>query len=472
MSSYDKLFKNSIVFALGSLGSRIVSIALLPLYTYYLSTSEYGSVDLVTTTVNTLIPIVSFSMFDAVMRFVMDRNTNTNSVLSNSIFISLVGIFISILAFPVLSYFNVFEGYLIHMYVLLIVQIFERLFAQYTRGIGKSKIFALNGILLTLSTGVLNVLLLVVVEMGISGYLISYILANLISILYLCSVTKLYKNIDISTVNKDISKALLVYAIPLIPTSIMWSAINASSRYFVLYFVGISANGLLAVASKIPLIINIVSQVFSQAWQISAIEEHENENISEFYTTIFANLSSIMFNVVSFLIIVIKPLFHFFFSTEYYNAWEVSPFLLLGAVFSAFSSFLGATYIATKDTGGVFKTSIIGGVMSIILNFALMPTIGIVGSGISSMLSFYCMYVLRLRDTQKNINIKVNKKQHIISLSIILIQIIFLFIGESVLVEIIINFLLFLILSFINKNIYVFIKSIILKMKKAVVSRK
>lgn len=96
MNSYKKLIDNSFVFAIGRLGSRIISFVLVPLYTYYLTTGEYGTVDLVMTTVNMLLPIISASMFDAVLRFIMDNKNDTDAIMMNALSISFIGFIISL----------------------------------------------------------------------------------------------------------------------------------------------------------------------------------------------------------------------------------------------------------------------------------------------------------------------------------------------------------------------------------------
>ena len=73
MNNYKKLINNSLIFAIGNLGSKLIVIILVPMYTYYMTTSDYGMVDILTTTVNMLLPIISLSVFDAVLRFTMDR---------------------------------------------------------------------------------------------------------------------------------------------------------------------------------------------------------------------------------------------------------------------------------------------------------------------------------------------------------------------------------------------------------------
>src|SRR5699024_6949225 len=102
-------------------------------------------------------------------------------------------------------------------------------------------------------------------------YFTSMILANALSIVFLFVMTKVYRTLRLRKMNKPLVKEMLQYSVPMIPNSLMWWLINASSRYFIRFFVGASGNGLFAVASKIPTIINLINQIFTQAWQISAI---------------------------------------------------------------------------------------------------------------------------------------------------------------------------------------------------------
>lgn len=455
MNSYKKLVGNSFIFGIGTMGSRLVSIILVPLYTYYLSTSEYGTVDLVSTTVTMLLPIISASVFEAVLRFIMDKDKSTDSILTNSILIAAIGYFIVLMLFPVLNYLGLFGENLIYLYLLLFVQIFERIFAQYTRAIGKIKIFALNGIIQTLSTGLLNIFFLVNLGLGIHGYFGAMILSSTISILFLNVTTKAYKNIRLNKFNNIISKELLSYSVPMIPNTLMWWLINASSRYFIFFFAGVNANGIFAVASKIPSVINLVNQVFTQAWQLSAIEEYENENKSVFYSNVFGYLSSVMFLGTSAIIVIVKIIFDLFFAADYFVAWRVVPFLLLGAVFSCFSGFLGTNYIAAKQTKGVFKTSVYGGIASLILNLIFIPILGIVGAGVSSMISFFIMFIIRYFDTKRYIEMNINWKKFFINIAIIFVQIGVLFISFPKESELLFEILLFIILFLFNRSLLI-----------------
>lgn len=466
MNSYKKLISNSAIFAIGRLGSNLISFILVPLYTFYLTTIEYGTVDLVVTTVNMLLPIVSVSMFDAILRFIMDKQDDADSIMVNAISVSVIGYFIALLIIPIVINFNLIGNttVVIYMYLILFFQIFERIFSEYARAIGEVKTFAINGIILTFSIGVLNVVFLAFFNLKISGYFLSIILANIISIIYLVFSTKVYKHIKYSLIRLDRMKPLLSYSIPLIPNALMWWMINASSRYFIRFFIGVSANGLFAVSSRIPTLITIINQIFMQAWQLSAIEEYKSKDKSKFYSTVFNHLASILFIGASAALVILKPLFNILFATEYYIAWKVVPFLLLSAIFSSFSSFLGTNYIAAKQTNGVFKTSIYGGIVSLALNLILISKFGIIGAGVSSMFSFMVMWLLRLRDTKQFIKMETNWKLITFNSIFISLQIIVMFSDLVSINEQIILLLIFLIELVVNKNLLVQLKALLFKL--------
>ena len=68
------LLKNAAVFAMGSIGTKMIAFFLVPLYTNLLSTSEYGVVDLVTTISTVLAPMLILNINEAVMRFSLDEH--------------------------------------------------------------------------------------------------------------------------------------------------------------------------------------------------------------------------------------------------------------------------------------------------------------------------------------------------------------------------------------------------------------
>lgn len=260
MNRYKKLIGNSAIFAIGSLGSKLISFLLIPFYTFILSKSQFGIVDLIVTAVSMMLPVLTFSIYDAVFRFILDKTKNENSIFTNGIFISSIGSLIGLIMIPLLNKFNVpFSEYI---YLLLVTGVFLSLMLNFCRAIGKVKIFAIAGILGTIVTAGANIIFLLVFEWGIKGYLISILLSNITVILFIVFSTKAWALIKLRYLNRELMISMIMYSLPLIPNAFSWWINTSADRFFILAFVGASANGIYAVASKIPTLLNILNQIF------------------------------------------------------------------------------------------------------------------------------------------------------------------------------------------------------------------
>lgn len=436
MSKYKKLVGNSFIFAVGNLGSKLISFVLVPLYTYYLTTKEYGQVDLVTTTVSLMIPIVSGGISVAVLRFALDKEVDKKSVVTNATVIALIGILLTAVCYPLLAATKAFDKILLAFLFLLAFQVFTQIIAQFARGNGQVRVFAFNGMIKTLAIGLLNIYFLVVLKMGLNGYLISLILAEIVSLIYLTITTPYFKDFSVKLISKSFMKEMLWFSIPTIPNDVLWWFVNSASRYFILYFLGVSANGIYAVANKIPSIISMMQSVFSQAWQISLVDERDSETRGEFHANIFKYYSFLLFLTASSIMVILKWLLANLVQSSYFISWQVTPFLLVSAIYSGFIGFYGQFYIAEKKTKGLMNTSIVSGVLSIILNYIFISLFGLIGVGLASMISLFVGWIIRIYDTSKFITVKINFMNLIANHVVLSVQIllIFLFNGSVLMV--------------------------------------
>ncbi|WP_233278923.1 lipopolysaccharide biosynthesis protein [Floricoccus tropicus] len=442
MNTYKKLVGNSLIFAIGNLGSKFITFIMLPLYTYKLSTSEYGTTDVIQTTVMLLLPIVSLSIYDAVLRFAMDEKEEKSDIFSSGILVSIIGVFISLIVTLVMFSLNI--PFSIFFFMLLTVQSFQNLTSQFCKAIGKVKLFAVNGIVLSFATALTNVLFLIVFEFGVFGYLWSIVASNLLSIIFMVVVGRLYKYVDFRKINRDTIFRMLKFSVPLVPNSIAWWTSNTISRYFILYFLGASVNGLFAVANKIPTLLSVVNSIFFQAWQMTAIEEFESEDKDEIYSNTFNVYCQVLFLGSAVILAMIQPLMSVLVSPKFYLAWEYVPFLLTTVIYSSLSGFLGQNYVAAKKTVGVLVTTIFGAVVNILGNFILVPTMGAIGAGISSTIAFFVIWLVRMKDNKKFSNMKIDNKMFILNNILIFSQIMSMYLlkGKAMYISIIIHLLL------------------------------
>ena len=403
---YKNLVTNSIVFTIANFGSKVITFLMVPLYTYLLTPKDYGTIDLVTTISGLLIPLIFLCVSDAVLRYTMSNKYSNKDVLSISLKIYIAGLALFGIVLFIISLFKDINSYKFYLFCIVATNGLLLIFNQFLRGIGKVKEFAINGTLYTLMFVLSNFLLLVILKVGKSGYFLSLILANIICILYAVLISKAYKYITIRT-SRDIFLVMITYSLPLIPNSLMWWVMDASDKFIITYFLGVNANGIYAISKKLPTIIDTFHSIFNQAWQISAIEEVDSVNSVEFTSNVYKIYTYLLFLIVSGLLVISRIVVEYLLSNSYCESWKYIPFLLLSVCFSSLSGFLSANFIANEKTSIIFKTTLYGAVVNTILNFILIPFIGINGAAIATMASYYMVLIIRERLIRKNKGIEI-----------------------------------------------------------------
>lgn len=430
LSPYKKLISNSIVLSIGNFGSKILTFVMVPLYTFKLTTNQYGTVDLIQTLSNLLLPVIFASIFDAVLRFGMEKNEEQRTLTNAVAFVVPVSAIAIVISF-ILQIYAYQYAFVTGM--LIILQAYQSVLSQFTKAIEKVKLYSLNGILLTLVTVICNLFFLVKVNLRTEGYLLSIIIANACSILFLSIAVKVWRYISFRDLSRSHLKQMLRFSLPLVPNSVAWWMSSTVNRFFILGILGTGANGLFAVANKIPSVISMMTTIFDQAWQLSAIEEYGKAGRTKFFSNTFKAYAGFLFVCSSGVFLIIKPLFYYVFSRNYYDGWQVTPFLILTVVYSSFSGFVGANYTASKKTAVVFTSTIYGMIINLALGFGMIKVIGLLGSGMSSAIAFLTVWLLRMRRLTTDVEIHVSLIQMFGSHAGLFIQIAGMFFFRGVL---------------------------------------
>jgi len=464
-NQYKNLITNSFVFTIANLGSKIISFIMVPLYTYVLSKEEYGTVDLMTTFNSLLIPIVFLCASDAVLRYCMDKRYNSREVLSNSLLIYVWGTGLLCLIIPILGrIYSDIAPYSICLGMLFLSNGLMQVSNQYLRASGHIKVFAINGIIYTFAFALLNILFLVKLKFGINGYLYSMILSNVICVIVAVFCSRIWDVITFRIYPKTL-KIMLKYSVPLIPNALMWWIMDASDKLIITYYLGVGATGVFAIAKKLPTLIDTFHSIFNQAWQISAIQENDSSNVKEFTSNVYKIYFTCMLLVVGGLLTIARPFVTYILSDSYENTWLYIPFLLLAVGCSCLSGFLSANLIAAEQTSQIFKTTVIGAVINTILNFLLIPTLGLNGGAIATFLGF--LVVLKIRENllikQKKLEITFNR---ILLITIIGVQMVVYYVFPFRYAFVILCILEVVLIILIRKIIWQFVQPIVNKLSK------
>lgn len=402
-----RLFGNVGILAISNFSTKILSLLLVPLYTSILTTEEYGVFDLVVTTVELLIPILTLNISDAVMRFLIDTKKNKESV--SQVGLKYLGIAITLASIIVLacSWIDLFNSYsklFVWIWLYIIFHLIYQFLVQYAKGLEHVKDIGIAGVLSTIVNLSCNILFLVVFNWGIKGFFISNVFASGIVVLYMVIRLKLWRQIKFIRGDKELEKEMLSYCIPLIFTATAWWANSSLDKYVVTFFCGVAANGLISVAYKIPSIVNTLQAIFIQAWQISAIREFEDKDKNQFYENIFIGFNFILCRAGFGLIFLSKFIASIMFSDEFFVAWKYVPFLIIASIINAASGFIGPILSAQKKTKPFATSATVGLISNAILNCILVFLLGIQGAAVATVVSSFLMYCVRKKACLKFIS--------------------------------------------------------------------
>lgn len=431
MDKYKKLASNTVTFAIGTFSSKFLVFLMLPLYTRALSNAEYGEIDLVVQTCNILIPIASIGIMNSVIRFGLDSSTNKKSVFSIGLLTCLTGFALLWLAWPVFMSIGFLSNYIAYVYLFILTAALQSLCSNFIRSQEYVRLYAIDGVMRTVLTIVLNILFLVILHWGVAGYLLATICPNVVSVIVLFLVARLYRFFSLRDIDKTTVNGMLKYALPLIPTTISMWIVNISDRYFLSYLIGNEANGLYAVAYKVPTIITIMVTLFMDAWQISSVNEYRKKDAAGFFSKVFSVYGSLVFLASSVIIAFTQVITSILVSSDFYNAWKYMPILVLATVFSCFATFLSSLYMNEKKSGHVLLTTAVSAVLNIILNFTLIPLYGIQGAGISTLISYLAMFLIRAVHSRSFIKMELGIPKLIVNTAILLAQTVILLVESQ-----------------------------------------
>lgn len=393
---YKTLLSNTFLISLGTFGSKLLTFVMVRFYTGVLTPADYGTADLIMQTANLLLPLVSLGITNGVFRFALDRKEQRRSIFTIGFYTILVGSLILLAALPLLSNSESLREYTLLIGVYTLASCLHSLCAQYIRAEGKTALFAVQGIINTALVIGFNITFLLVFRMGVFGYVMSVVAADGICTLFLVLREKLWK-LWLPKPEGQLWNAMLRYSIPLIPATIFWWITSVSDRYMVAYFLGTDANGLYAVACKIPTVLTLLSTIFMEAWQFSAIQEAtgDREVHIRFYTQVWSAFLAVMVMAGSVIIVLCRLEIRMLSTQQYYEAWRYIPTLSMAMVFSAFSSFMGSVYVVTEKSRLSLWTALWSALANIFLNFLLIPRIGIQGAAIATLASYVLCFAIR-----------------------------------------------------------------------------
>ena len=405
----NELKKNTLIIAIANLGSKAIVFFLAPLYSFFLTTEQYGTMDLITTTAGLLVPFVCFDIFEATFRYSSESSYEKEKVLSSSLAVTAVGSAVACIVMVLTAVFGNNTKYVLFTGFFAIIEAINSVIRQFARGKKQMGVFAFSGVVDAL--GLLASNIVSFRGLSIIFLRVSYLIGKVLATGYLIISTKSYRYFSIKKIDKNYIKQFVKFCVPLLPTATMWWIMNASDRYVIAFFLGASATGIYSVANKIPAILSVFENVFYQAWQTTAIGVLNNKDRDEFYSRILTNYILLISTGTITLLVIVKPVINILFAKEYSEAWICLPALLVGIIFHAIGGNLGSLYTVFKQTKGAFVSTLLGALVNTGLNFIIIPAIGIGGAALTTLIGYIVTYVYRWFDVKKFVKLKLEQKR-------------------------------------------------------------
>lgn len=435
-NKYSKLVKNTAIFAVGSFSTKILNFLIVPLYTYVLTTEDYGRIDLFTTTLSFMLPIITLSIQEAMIRYILGNEIDEKTVVSDCWLVYVIGSFLSICLYPMYKLYFGTDTMALLFTSSIMLQSFNTMFAHYLRCIGKKVAYTVKDIIGTIVTLSLNVVFLLGFRLGMMGYLYAGVISQVVGVVYLLTIGQLWKKLTFRYVSKETLKKMISFSIPLIPNSLMWWIMSAGDKYIINYFLGNSANGLYSLALKIPTIITLFYSIFFQAWQMSAIEENNSDSRRQFYEKVFKLTNALLTGLIVCIIVGVKPLYVLVMSDRFSPAWVYVPVLCVSTAFNCQASFFGVVYTTSEKTSKAFLTTALGAIMNLFFNFLLIRPLGLQGVAIGTCLGYMVMCFVRASDTKKEIHMDFDIKRTIMVIIVVGVQCTVTIVGGNIAIAI------------------------------------
>lgn len=406
-----RLAKNTVIYMIGNLGSKILQVLILPLLTAVLLTEEYGYYDLIVTTINLITPIATLQLVEAMFRYLFGGSEEEKRVTISSVTAALVvGMTILAAVIALIQMFGIDLKYPFLIYLNYITNILFDYMQKIARCQQRNSLVAVSGVINTSVMLAVEAMALLVFKMRVDGMLLANCVSYFVAVLYLEYKLRIEEYLSIAAVNVKRVKELLKYSLPLVPNSVCWWVVSACDRYVISFFLSISANGIYSIAGKFSQMLSMITSVFQMAWQESSIIESDKATRDEFYTKTFDSYMRFLLSGYVVLLPIIRLAMPFLVAEEYRIGYLYNPLLLLGAVFSAFSQFYGSAYLAFKKTGGALSTTIIAAIINVTVGACLISKIGLYAPALGTTCAFLAQWLLRANQMKDYFRVKINTK--------------------------------------------------------------
>lgn len=404
-----RLIKQSGIFGVGTVLSKTVGFLMIPVYTRYLTPSDYGVLELLDLILFFATNIAGMGIFAAVFRFYSAATTEEEKkeVVSTAL-ISSACFFLAATALLILgagAVSNLAFGsarFATLVRIVALTLFFSSLTEvpmAYVRAKEKVVLFVCIGFARTILGVLTLVLFLVVLKWGVEGAVYANLLTNAVTGLAL-SVAVLMQ------VPKKVIwlklREMLTFGAPLVPWSINMFVLTFADRFFLRHYGDLGDVGIYALAYKLAMIMTVlVSIPFNLVWQWQQFELAKREDAKEIYARVTTYLLLAAVIVGLGIAVMAKDVLRIMTPPSYWGAAGVVPIIVLSYVLSALRLVVVSGIYVHKVTRRLILIAITSTSSNLLLNWLLIPRYLVMGAAIATVLSYTLNLILCYQQSQR-----------------------------------------------------------------------
>ncbi len=396
MKAKLRIFQNSFLYIFSSLLVKAISFFLLPIYTRYLSTSDYGTINLLTSFSNVATYLIAFSLYSSVIRFYVDYKDEKEKVRrlfgTIIIFVMISGaVFFSIM-FVFRGYINrmFFEGVSFFPFILISMTsmtfiVLHSIHQSIMKGMQEGKRLTVINIIVFFIQISLNLLFIIVFDMKALGVLSATLIVNVFYFFFM--IYDLRKNnLMIFTFDRSIIKDCLRYSIPIIPHDLSTHIAQLASRVFINKEGSLDSVGLYSISSQFGAITDIVQASVNHAFQPWFFETMNEGKESGKKSIINISLGLLIFYTIIYLFIGLfsQDIVILLTAKSFWLAWTPIPIIVVAySIKSIYYFYINILFYNKNATRWIFIATLTGSISDIVIASLMIPLYGIYGAALS-----------------------------------------------------------------------------------------
>ena len=384
------------MYGLGGIISKVIPLLMVPIVTRLMPSTDYfGISDLSNTVVNFFSSVAIIGMYDAMYRLFFDKDDEEykRTVCSTTFTFTLatsvvVFLFMFLLRNVIAEYFFSDKQYAYVVYIsamATLVGATNGIISAPTRMQNQRKIFLIANTLGPIVSYSISIPLLLKGYYVVALPLAALVSNAIIELMFGCLNRGWF---SFKYFDKKLLKPLLVIALPLFPNFLVYWLFNSCDKLMITNMIGIGASGIYSVGSKLGNCSQLIYTAFAGGWQYFAFSTMKEDNQVKSNSVIFEYLGIISFVATAFVTVLSSLIFKILFTEQYYEGFVVAPYLFLAPLLLMLFQVACNQFIVVKKTWPNTLILSCGAIFNVVLNFALIPVLGIEGASIATLMGY------------------------------------------------------------------------------------